>query len=54
MLVVFDVIVNGEVKETIRPKNQRLKNVYDYVKEQIALMKMKYGNGIRVTRRIVF
>ncbi|KIL38517.1 mechanosensitive ion channel protein MscL [Gordoniibacillus kamchatkensis] len=53
-MVVYDVVVNGEVKETIRPKTGRLKNVYAYVKEQIALMKLKYGNGIVVTRRIVF
>lgn len=54
MMVVFDVVVNGEVKETIRPINQRLKSVYTYVKEQIELMKLKYGNSIIVNRRIVY
>jgi hypothetical protein len=54
MVVVYEVVVNGEVKETIRPKTQRLKNVYTYVKEQIELMKLKYGNGIIVNRRLVF
>jgi hypothetical protein len=54
MVVVYDVVVNGEVKESIRPVNQRLKNVYVYVKEQIELMKLKYGNGIIINRRIVY
>lgn len=54
MIIVFDVMVNGEVKETIKPINKRLKNIYAYVKEQIKVMKMKYGNGIVVKRRIVY
>jgi len=54
MMVVFDVVVNGEVKETIKPINQRLKNVYTYVKEQIEVMKLKYGSGIILNRRIVY
>jgi len=54
MFVVYDVLVNGEVKETIKPMNQRLKNMYTYVKEQIELMKLKYGNSIVVNRRIVY
>jgi hypothetical protein len=54
VVVVYDVVVNGEVKETIKPMNQRLKNIYIYVKEQIELMKEKYGNGIIVNRRIVY
>lgn len=54
MMVVFDIVVNGEVKETIMPINQRLKNVYTYVKDQIELMKVKYGNAIVVNRRFVY
>lgn len=54
MMVVFDVVVNGEVKETIRPINQRLKSVYKYVKDQIELMQVKYGNNIIVNRRIMY
>lgn len=54
MTVVYDVVVNGEVKETIKPINQRLQNVYSYVKEQIELMKKKYGTGLIVNRRIVY
>lgn len=54
MVVVYDVVVNGEVKETIKPINQRLNNVYTYVKEEIELMKLKYGNNIVLNRRIVY
>jgi hypothetical protein len=54
MIVVFDVVVNGEVKETIKPGNQRLQNIYAFMKTQIQLMKQKYGNGVRVDRRIVY
>lgn len=53
-MVVYDIVVDGEVKETIHPMNQRLKNMYAYVKEQIKLMKSKYGSNIRVNRRIVY
>jgi hypothetical protein len=54
MVVVYDVVVDGEVKETIKPVSQRLKDVYTYVKDQIAMMKEKYGSGIIVNRRIVY
>jgi hypothetical protein len=54
MLVEYDVVLNGEVKETIKPINQKLKDVYTYVREQIEMMKVKYGSGITVNRRIVY
>jgi hypothetical protein len=54
MFVVYDVVVNGEVKETIKPMNKRLKNMYSYMMEQIVVMKLKYGNTVIVNRRIVY
>jgi hypothetical protein len=53
-MVVYDIVLNGEVKETIKPLDQRLKNMYYHTKEQIKLMKAKYGKNIVVNRRILY
>ncbi|MDB5053718.1 MAG: hypothetical protein JWM44_1768 [Bacilli bacterium] len=53
-MIVFDVVVNGEVKETIQPVIQRLKAMYDYMKEQMKIMKKKYGEDIQLNRRIIY
>jgi len=34
-MIVYDVIVNGKIQETIRPKRQKLREIYDYVNEQM-------------------
>jgi hypothetical protein len=53
-MVVFDVIIDGEVIETIKPKIQKLKIMVEYVKEQMLIMKQKHGNNIIITRRLIY
>jgi hypothetical protein len=53
-MVVFDVIVNGEVIETIKPKTQKLKTMVEFVKEQMIILKRKHGNNFIINRRFIY
>lgn len=53
-MVVFDVTVDGVLKETIRPANQRLREMYWCVVDRFEQLKVKYGDNISVQRRIVY
>jgi hypothetical protein len=53
-MLEYDVVVNGEVKETIKPPAQRLKQIDAFVKQQIQLLKLKHGSGIVVNRRVLY
>lgn len=53
-MVVYDVIVNGEIKETIKPLNQRLQFIIAYVTEEARLMSRKYGTTVYLSRRIIY
>jgi hypothetical protein len=53
-MVVFDIVLNGEVKETIKPMNQRLKDIYAYMAEQKKRIKAKYGKQAVISRRMIY
>jgi hypothetical protein len=53
-MVVFDIVVNGVVIETIKPKTQKLKSMLDFVKEQMIIMKRKHGNNFIINRRFIY
>jgi hypothetical protein len=53
-MLEYDVVVNGEVKETIKPPDQRLQQIDAFVKQQVQLLKVKYGNGIVLNRRVLY
>jgi hypothetical protein len=53
-MIEYDVILNGEIKETIKPINQRLKDMVKFVTEQFHVMKLKYGENVMIHRRIVY
>ncbi|MEK0316311.1 mechanosensitive ion channel protein MscL [Cohnella sp. 56] len=53
-MIVFDIIVGGEVKETLRPNTSRLKEIHDFINAQMRLMRSKYGYEVRVMRRILY
>jgi hypothetical protein len=52
-MVVFDVIVNGKIQETLQPKNQRLREMYWFMVDQVQIIKEKYGEDYQITRRII-
>jgi uroporphyrinogen-III synthase len=49
-MIVFDIVANGEVKETLVPTNQRLREMRDYLYDRLPELKAKYGE-IEVYRR---
>mgnify|MGYP000047016633 CR=1 FL=1 len=53
-MIVYDIVLHGEVKETIQAHNHRLKDLYEFMVEQLKRMKLKYGNQIVVKRRGVY
>ncbi|MNZ94958.1 hypothetical protein D3C78_1140800 [compost metagenome] len=54
MIIVFDVFVDGKVKETIRPSNQRLKEIHSFVKNESRGLIEKYGKNVYLNRRVVY
>ncbi|GIO30587.1 MULTISPECIES: mechanosensitive ion channel protein MscL [Paenibacillus] len=53
-MIVFDVIVHGEVKKTIRPISQRLHAMLDQVTEEARRLSRLYGTPVEVKRRIIY
>ncbi|NEW08483.1 mechanosensitive ion channel protein MscL [Paenibacillus sp. SYP-B3998] len=53
-MIVYDIVVNGEIKETIKPRKNRLKEIYAYMLEQSKLMKVKYGENVKIKGRMVY
>jgi hypothetical protein len=53
-MVVFDVLVDGVVIETIKPKTQKLKAMVEFVKEQMIILKRKHGNNFIINRRFIY
>ncbi|QAY68166.1 mechanosensitive ion channel protein MscL [Paenibacillus protaetiae] len=53
-MIVFDVIVNGEVKETIKPLNQKLKDIYLFMQKESHGLTQKYGANIYLNRRMEY
>ncbi|CAM3965044.1 mechanosensitive ion channel protein MscL [Paenibacillus alkaliterrae] len=54
MKIVFDVFVDGKVKETLQPSNQRLKEIHAYVKAESYGLIQKYGKNVYLNRRVVY
>jgi hypothetical protein len=53
-VIVYDIVLNGEVKETIKPIKKSLKEIYAYMLEQTKLMKAKYGENVKVKGRMIY
>lgn len=53
-MVVYDVTVNGQWIETIRPINQRPQEMYWFMVDQIQNMRKKYGTEVAVYRRFIY
>jgi hypothetical protein len=53
-LIVYDIVLNGEIKETIKPRKNRLKEIYAFMLEQSKLMKAKYGENVKIKGRMVY
>jgi hypothetical protein len=52
-MVVFDVIVDGEIKLTLQPLNQRRQEMYWFMVDQVQMLREKYGENYRICRRTI-
>jgi hypothetical protein len=53
-MIVFDVIVHGEVKETIHPISQRLHAILAQVTEEARRLSQKYEAPVQINRRFIY
>jgi hypothetical protein len=53
-MIVYDIVLNGVIKETIQPRKKSLKEIYAYMLEQSKLMKDKYGENVKINGRMIY
>lgn len=53
-MIVYDVVVDGTVRETIRPNAKKLRDISRLMKEELKMLGRKYGPQVQVKRRMVF
>ncbi|MGN7357678.1 hypothetical protein ACTHPF_09925 [Paenibacillus sp. SAF-054] len=53
-MIVFDLIIHGEVQETIRPLTQRLHAMLAQVTEEARRLSLLHGVPVQVNRRIIY
>ncbi len=54
MKIVFDVFVDGKVRETLQPNTQRLKEIQTFIKAESATIIKKYGTNVYLNRRFIY
>jgi hypothetical protein len=52
-MIVFDVVLHGRIQETLRPVNQRHREIYWFIVDRIPSLKQKYGLDMTICRRVV-
>lgn len=53
-MIVFDVVINGKVQETIKPANQRLHEMYWFVIDRVQKYKVNNNSDVKLIRRIAY
>lgn len=53
-MLAYDVIVDGTVRETIRPNAKKLRDISLFMKDQMKLMGRKYGSNVQFKRRMLY
>lgn len=53
-MIVFDVIVNGNKIDTLRPMASRLKDLRLFIDQQFEQLVEKYGQNVYLNRRIEY
>jgi hypothetical protein len=54
MKIVFDVVVDGQKQETLRPGVQRLQDIRQFVKNESKELIRKYGRNVMLNRRFEY
>ncbi|MEF3304873.1 hypothetical protein [Paenibacillus sp. GYB003] len=52
-MVVFDIVCDGEIRETFRPSNQNRRELYWFIVDRLPLLRQKYGHSFTVYRRSI-
>lgn len=52
MKIVFDVVVDGKKKETLRPNGQRLQDIRSFIHSESARLIRAYGSNVYLNRRM--
>lgn len=53
-MIVFDVIVDGRIRETIHPQSVKLREMTSFINQQMKALGRKYGYGVQIKRRMVY
>ncbi|MBB3110635.1 hypothetical protein FHS18_002702 [Paenibacillus phyllosphaerae] len=53
-MIVFDVIVEGAVKETLKPAKQQLKEIAAFMKSESVRLIRTYGSEVQIKRRMLY
>ncbi|MFC6332359.1 mechanosensitive ion channel protein MscL [Paenibacillus septentrionalis] len=53
-MIVFDVIVDGEKIETLRPMTSRLRELKQFIDQQVEQLVEKYGANVYLSRRFEY
>lgn len=53
-MIVYDVIVNGQKIDTLRPMTSRLKELRQFIEQQFSLLEEKYGSNVHLSRRFEY
>lgn len=54
MSIVYDVVVNGKITETIKPSNQRLREMMGFMFDRVEELKVKHGDNFTLCRRVMY
>ena len=54
MKIVFDVVVDGERKETLHLTEQRLQDIRSFIQSKANSLIRKYGPDVSLNRRIIY
>lgn len=52
-MIVFDVMVDGQHVDTVKPTNQRPREMYWIMVDHIHNLRTKHGNNVSLHRRII-
>jgi hypothetical protein len=52
-MIVFDVVLNGRIQETLRPANQRHMEIYWFIVDRVPSLMQKYGHEMTILRRVI-
>lgn len=53
-MIVFDVIVNEKKVDELHPKTASIRELVDFIEEQMEKLKNQYGQHVYLNRRYIY